>query len=362
MTAIAAVGLRRTFRPSAGAGRGTPPVVALDTVDLAVEDGSLVAVLGPSGCGKTTLLRTLAGMERPEAGSVHLSGEVLDGPGVHVPPERRSIGLVPQEGALFPHLDVQGNVAFGLRRLARADRRRRVIEMLDLVGLVDLAHRRPHELSGGQQQRVALARALAPDPKVVLLDEPFSALDTGLRAAIRDEVAALLRTSGTTALLVTHDQTEALTMADALAVMRAGRIVQMGSPAEIYRLPVDVWTAGFLGDAVLLPGRRDAPGDPDGLVDCALGRLQLASGFAHHQAEEVTVFFRPEQVQPAPPGGSGRSALMRSLRFQGPDAMVGLTVSGADLTARWPSGDLPAVGDEVNVQIRGEVLAYAPVL
>ena len=182
MSRLQVTGLDRTFA-------GRVPVRALAGVTVAVESGRLLAVLGPSGCGKTTLLRTVAGMDRPDAGTVQLGERILEGPGVHVTPEHRAIGLVPQEGALFPHLDVARNIAFGLHRLPRAERAARVERLLHLVDLAGLGRRRPHQLSGGQQQRVALARALAPDPDLVLLDEPFSALDTGLRALIRAEVA-----------------------------------------------------------------------------------------------------------------------------------------------------------------------------
>ena len=348
MSRIRATGLQLTYP-------GRPPVPALREVDLDVDDGTLLAVLGPSGCGKTSLLRCLAGMERPDAGEIHVGDRLVDGAGTHLPPERRAVGLVPQEGALFPHLDVAANIAFGLRGRPRPDRRARVTALLDLVGLAGMGGRRPHELSGGQQQRVALARALAPEPGVVLLDEPFSALDTGLRAELRDEVAGTLRAAGTTAVLVTHDQTEAMTMADALAVMHDGRIVQVGPPAEVYRRPVDEWTARFLGDAVVLPGRRRA----DGAVTSALGPLRLADGYPHHEGPDVAVFCRPEQVRRAEPGG-GTTATVTSLRFLGPDALLGLAIGDLALVARWPSGDLPSVGTTTEVVVAGEVLAFAP--
>ncbi len=351
MSTLRAEGLVRTFA-------GRSPVEALRSVTIEAPDGDLVAVLGPSGCGKTTLLRTLAGMERPDAGTIHLGERVLDGPGVHLPPERRAIGLVPQEGALFPHLDVAGNVGFGLRGRSRADRRSRVAEMLDLVDLPGYERRRPHELSGGQQQRVALARALAPSPEVVLLDEPFSALDTGLRAALRAQVLATLKEAGTTALLVTHDQTEALTMADTVAVMRDGVIVQAGPPHEVYRRPADSWAAAFLGDAVLVPGRRTGPCT----VSCELGVLHLAPDFLHHQGEDVLVFCRPEQVQPVAGCGGDVDATVAGVRFLGPEVLVELDlhVGGTRLSARWPSTLLPVVGDAACLTVRGDVLAYAP--
>jgi len=351
VSTLRAEGLVRTYR-------GREPVEALRSVSIEAGDGDLVAVLGPSGCGKTTLLRTLAGMEHPDAGTILLGDRVLDGPGAHVAPERRAIGLVPQEGALFPHLDVGGNIAFGLRRLSRAERRARVATMLDLVDLPGYERRRPHELSGGQQQRVALACALAPSPEVVLLDEPFSALDTGLRAALRSQVLATLKEAGTTSLLVTHDQTEALTMADTVAVMREGRIVQAGPPHEVYRRPADAWAAAFLGDAVLLPGRRLGPSS----VECALGTLRLAPDFAHHDGEEVTVFCRPEQVQPAAAASEDRSATVCGVRFTGPEVLVELDLhaGGTRLSARWPSTLLPTVGDTPCVAVTGDVLAYPP--
>ncbi len=322
MSRIELAGVTRTYR-------GRPPVEALRGADLVVEDGSFVAVLGPSGCGKTTLLRAIAGLERADGGTIALAARVLDGPGVHVPPEARRIGLVPQEGALFPHLDVAANVAFGLAGLPKAERASRVAELLELIGLPGYERRRPHELSGGQQQRVALARALAPDPVAVLLDEPFSALDASLRTDLRDQVGATLRAAGTTTVLVTHDQTEALTMADVVAVMRDGRIVQVGPPAEVYRHPTDLWVARFLGEVVVLPG------GPAGRV--------LAC--------------RPEQLRPAAPDAPGaRPALVTDVRFAGPDAMVGLDLEGAAVRARWPSTELPAAGDQVHVAVTGDLL------
>ncbi len=317
MSRIRVTGLTRTFP-------GRPPVDALRGVDLEVEAGQIVAVLGPSGCGKTTLLRVLAGLERPDGGTIELGGDIIDGPGTHRPPDKRRVGLVPQEGALFPHLNVAANLAFGLRGRPRAARSSRGRELLELIGLHGMGDRKPHELSGGQQQRVALARALAPQPEVVLLDEPFSALDAGLRVTLRDEVAATLRATGTTAVLVTHDQTEALSMADTVAVMRDGAILQLGSPTEVYQRPVDLWSARFLGEVVELP---------DGGV-C-----------------------RPEQLMRVGPDAPGALvATVRSTRFQGPDALVHLTIDGIETTARWPSVDLPADGSVVGVAVAGPVL------
>jgi len=213
--------------------------------DLAVPAGSLTAILGASGSGKTTLLRVLAGFERPDAGTVRIGGEPADGPGVHLPPERRRIGYVPQEGSLFPHLTAAGNVAFGLPAGQR--RGPKAAGLLEQVGLAGLGRRYPHQLSGGQQQRVALARALAIDPAVVLLDEPFASLDAGLRASVRADLRRLLAGAGITAVLVTHDQDEALSVADRVAVLRDGQIAQYAAPQELYDRPADADLARFVG-------------------------------------------------------------------------------------------------------------------
>src|ERR1700677_2573069 len=233
---------------------GATPV--LRGVSLSVADSSLTAILGASGAGKSTLLRVVAGFEAADAGTVSLGGVLTDDGRRRVPPERRHIGYVPQDGALFPHLTVRANAAFALPRRAR--RSAFVTEMLDLVGLADFGGRYPHELSGGQQQRVAIARALASRPRLVLLDEPFAALDDSLRSSVRADVLAVLRATGTTGVLVTHDQDEALSVADFVAVLRDGTITQSGAPRSVYSAPADPWTAAFVGTANLLPGVLEA--------------------------------------------------------------------------------------------------------
>jgi iron(III) transport system ATP-binding protein len=341
MSAVEVRGLTKTYL-------GKPPVQALRGLNLDVASKSLLAVLGPSGCGKTTLLRAIAGFESADSGSIVIDGRPVVGPGLDVAPERRRVGIVPQEGALFPHLDVASNVSFGLRGSSRVDSRARVAEMLELVGLGGFERRRPDELSGGQQQRVALARALAPGPALVLLDEPFAALDSTLRTTLRAEVAAMLSHTGTTTVLVTHDQTEALTMADSIAVMRNGEIVQSGSPQAVYSFPVDIETAGFLGDAVLLPG--DAASDS---VTCALGTLDsnvAATG-------PVMVMLRPEQIVLSP--DSPNKALVQSVSFHGHDALVTLECDGHMILARWLSMSLPAVGDTVGIGVTGRASVFA---
>src|SRR5580698_1279300 len=261
MRQLATSGLHKAF--------GTHPV--LRGVDLDVPAGSFTAILGPSGSGKTTLLRLLAGFERADAGTISIGDRVVDGPGAHLPPERRQIGYVPQEGALFPHLSVAANVGFGLP--ARERRGPRTDELLGAVGLAGMGGRYPHQLSGGQQQRVALARALAIRPEVVLLDEPFASLDAHMRASVRADVQRICRAAGTTAILVTHDQDEALSMADRIAVLRDGRIVQYAAPQDLYMLPADPALARFIGDANLLDGT--VPEEAAATVDTILGRLPL---------------------------------------------------------------------------------------
>ena len=246
----------------------------LSGVDLEVPEGSFTAILGPSGSGKTTLLRIIAGFERPDAGQVRLGDDVVDDAAQRfVPCEKRRIGYVPQEGALFPHLSVGRNVAFALPRSER--RSSRVDELLELVGLAGLARRYPHQLSGGQQQRVALARALASQPEIVLLDEPFSSLDASLRASVRGDVHDVLRGTGATSILVTHDQDEALSMADQVAILRGGVIAQINTPSMLYRAPRDADLAQFLGEANLVEGTLKSD-----VVLTGLGELPVAPGAA----------------------------------------------------------------------------------
>jgi iron(III) transport system ATP-binding protein len=329
-------------------------------IDLVVPQGAFAAVLGPSGCGKTTLLRIVAGFEAADGGTVCLDGRVVSGPGCHVPPERRRIGMVPQEGALFPHLTVTGNVAFGLPRAAR--RSKRTEAMLELVGLAGFGPRWPAELSGGQQQRVAVARALAPEPALVLLDEPFSALDTGLRAALREDVRAAVRAAGATAVLVTHDQQEALSMADLVAVLRDGRVVQAAPPDELYGAPHDLGVATFVGEAVVLPATLRG-----GLAQTALGTLPVrAHSPACSGAGRVVV--RPEQVVMGTPG-MGVLARVGPTVFYGHDALVHLELAdGAsqglagtpamEVFARTQGPAHVAQGQPVGLTVLGEVSFY----
>jgi iron(III) transport system ATP-binding protein len=268
--------------------------VAVDAVDLAVPEGELTVLVGASGCGKTSLLRAVAGFETPAAGTVTIDGRVVAGPGAWVPPERRRVAMVFQEGALFPHKTVEGNVLYGLGGAPRRERRERARRALELVGMAELADRFPDQLSGGQQQRVALARALAPAPRLVLLDEPFASLDAALRVRLREEVRQILAAAGASALMVTHDQAEALSVADHLVVMADGRILQAGRPDEVYRRPATPGVADFLGEGQLVPCRAAG-----GRLTSPLGDLAAPPGLAG----EGHLLVRPEDLALLPAAG-----------------------------------------------------------
>ncbi len=294
--------------------RGGHSVVRGVTFDL--REGEILSLLGPSGCGKTTVLRLIAGFERLDRGRVVLQDRVLADANIFVKPERRDIGIVFQDYALFPHLNVIENVAFGLTGMGRSERRKRAMDVLALVGLADYAKRRPHALSGGQQQRVALARSLAPAPKVILLDEPFSNLDASLRAETRTEVRRILKQAGMSAILVTHDQEEALTTSDRIAVMNEGRIEQIGDPISIYRRPESRFVAQFLGSTNLL--QAEAHG---ALAHTPFGELPLA----HDATGEVVLSIRPEHIQISGPATGAVEGVVLSREFKGHDQYYRVT-------------------------------------
>jgi iron(III) transport system ATP-binding protein len=399
---------RLTVERLAKSFRDTP---VLRGIDLDVEPGTLTAILGASGAGKTTLLRVIAGFEAAGTGTVTLDGVVVEDGRRRLPPERRRIGYVPQDGALFPHLTVRANAAFSLPRRER--RGPRPDEILRLVGLTGLGDRFPHQLSGGQQQRVAIARALASRPRLVLLDEPFASLDAALRASVRADVLGVLRSTGTTTLLVTHDQDEALSAADHVAVMRDGAITQAGTPREIYQRPADPWTASFVGTANLVPGRHlngsavsggSAGGDAGtrepadghghdeggkeggqrsaggGEVRTALGRHRLypelsypafPPGRAGGAPADVTVLIRPEQICLVPPRPGTSAARVSAARYHGHDALVTVRPessnggNGRDTTAgdvalhvRITGAELPRPGERVSLEVQGPVMAW----
>ncbi|HWB22237.1 MAG TPA: ABC transporter ATP-binding protein [Gaiellaceae bacterium] len=327
--------------------------LVLSDLDLVVPAGTLTAILGASGSGKTTLLRLIIGFITPDEGTIMLGDNVVaNAGGANVAPDKRSIGYVAQEGALFPHLTVAENVAFGLPRAERKSSAR-IGEALDLVGLSqEYAGRSPHELSGGEQRRVALARALAPRPRIVLLDEPFSGLDASLRTETREAVVNALALEGTTAVLVTHDQAEALSMGREVALLRAGRLVQTATPTSLYRDPVDLDVAHFIGEAVVLPGTASA-----GVVECALGRLDVRTP---NLEGAVQVMIRPEQIQLTT--GGVRAEVVDHV-YYGPETIVRLVLaddSRTPILAKSFAQDVPAAGEIVNVAVTGPVAAYPP--
>jgi iron(III) transport system ATP-binding protein len=341
---------------AAGYGRRT----VLEDVELVVPEGSLTAILGASASGKTTLLRVIMGFSRVDQGRVVVGGTVVaEAGGLHLPPERRGVGYVAQEGALYPHLSVGENVGFGLPRAERKHSSR-ITEVLELVGLGrDYSSRRAHELSGGEQRRVSLARALAPRPRLVLLDEPFSALDAALRVETREAVLHALAEAGTTAVLVTHDQAEALSMGREVAVLRGGRLVQTAPPAQLYRRPVDLDVARFVGEAVVVPGEVRAA-----QATCVLGTLPTACTDVEGSAD---VMVRPEQIDLRPytdrttgSGEGGVTATVTGCTYFGADTVVSLTLGGhgVDIVAKRRSLEAPAVGETVELVVEGPVVVY----
>jgi len=319
--------------------------VALDDLNLDVHSGHIMTLLGPSGSGKTTALRLVAGFDRPDHGSIEVGGVTVADDDVFVAPEKRKVGMVFQDYALFPHLTVAGNVGYGVPRDMR---KRRVGETLELVGLSELQNRLPHELSGGEQQRVALARALAPEPGVILLDEPFSNLDAALRTRVRTEVAEIIRSAGTTAVFVTHDQEEALSTSDFVAVMRHGRVIQAARPNDLYHQPIDEWVAGFLGDADFFAGQA------------ASGRVTTAVGVFPTELEgSVRVMVRPESVILAPSDNGG--AVVRQRQFFGHDQLVTVAFNdGLQLRARLGPTPYFEPGDAVTVSVERATTFPAP--
>ncbi len=328
----------------------------MDDVSLAVAPGQVTCLLGPSGCGKSTTLRIIAGVDRADRGEVRIDGCTVEGPGIHVPPEARSVGLMFQDFALFPHLTVAENVGFGLRT-DRTEKSRRIDELLEKVNLSGFGHKNPHQLSGGEQQRVALARALAPRPRVMLMDEPFSGLDNRLRDGIRDTTLDVLKEEGTAVLLVTHEPDEAMRMADEIALMRGGRIVQRGAPYNVYNAPVDRAAAAFFSDINVIRGvSRGA------LTETPFG-VFLTPG--HADGAEVEIVIRPQHLKidfdrggrgpnPTPQDGTAaRGRVIRS-RFMGRESLVDFRMEfdGLKLTASVPGVFLPRPETDLWLMIR----------
>ena len=325
-------------------------VMAVQNLSLAVDEGSLVALVGPSGCGKTTALRLIAGFETPNSGTVTIRGRLMSSATHVLPPERRHVGMVFQDYALFPHLTVRQNVEFGLPR--SEGRTPRVNTILELVGLDQISSRFPHELSGGEQQRVALARALAPNPAVVLLDEPFSNLDAGLRAQVRSEVKQILKEAGTSAVFVTHDQDEALSLADQVGVMIGGRILQTGVPEEVYARPNSLAVAAFVGDVNMLNGEAEGS-----TVATELGVLRTDQS----TKGPVMVLVRPEAVQLQQVERSHDGPVFRVVEreYYGHDQVIKVQLpSGAVVRARLGPGDSPSPGALVIVTVHDSVAVF----
>ncbi len=323
-----------------GVDKSFDETTVLRAIDLRIEPGESLALLGPSGCGKTTLLRLIAGLDRPDAGSISVGGEPVAGAGAWVPPEKRNIGMVFQDWALFPHLSVAKNVGYGLDRNERKSGR--VEEALDMVGLSDLGDRMPDTLSGGQQQRVALARAIAPRPSVLLLDEPFSNLDSALRVGVRTEVHRLLVELGITSVFVTHDQEEAFVLGDRVAVMQAGVIEQVGSPQEIYQVPHSSWIAKFVGDVNLISGNGQGT-----VAETVLGTVPLADP----ANGPIDVLIRPEDLALSADGPHE----VTLTEYYGHDMMVTVALNdGPELNVRAPARASWARGDRVGIAYIGQ--------
>lgn len=329
MSSIAVTGLHKSFD-------GHP---VLRGVDLYVPQNAVTAILGGSGSGKSTLLRCIAGLLRPDAGQIQIAERIVSDAGVYVPPERRGVGLVPQEGSLFPHLNVAQNVGFGLRGRKRDAR---IAELLELIGLPGTQNMRPHELSGGMQQRIAVARALAPRPAVVLLDEPFSALDAGLRDAVRKDVFAAIRQDAATAILVTHDQEEAFSVADRVAVLIAGAIVQDAPPQEVYHHPANLAVAQFVGDTVVLPAQSLGKD----LASTPLGELAVTPH--PHQGNGV-VAFRPEELSVEPIGPAIGSGRVTAISYHGHDSLIDIDIEGNPVSIRCLGSLTLTAGEAVTV-------------
>jgi len=317
----------------------------LTDLNLEAEHGQLTAVLGASGAGKSTLLRLIAGFEAPTSGEIYIDSKLVSSSSEVLAPEKRGVGIVPQDSALFSHLTVSQNIGFGLPKGSDV----RVKELLELVGLSEFANRKPASLSGGQAQRVSLARALAPRPKLILLDEPFSALDAELRARLREDVKAVLKAENASAILVTHDQEEALSLADKVAVMREGRVIQAGSPTEIYNEPVDLGIATFLGDSILVDGKVEG-----GKVVTDLGKLSALNSITDGQTGVVAIRSENFYLQPNP---SGDSEVIGRVFF-GHDAVVEVQTPKLKIRARSNGPFAPEVGMRVTVWVRGAVNFY----
>ena len=329
--------------------------IVIDGLSLAIEQGDIACLLGPSGCGKTTVLRAIAGFEPVQRGEITLKGAVVSRPGRLTAPEQRHLGMVFQDYALFPHLDVHDNVIFGLRGQSKAEQHRIVGELLEVIGLSGAERRYPHELSGGQQQRVALARALAVNPDLILLDEPFSNLDVELRERLGKEVGDLLRARHITALLVTHDQQEAFALGDRVGIMKDGRLIQWDTPFNLYHQPANRFVAGFIGHGVFVKGTLAAPDS----IQTALGTLPNRHAYHWPAGTSVDVLLRPDDIVPDPDGELRAEIVQKT--FKGAQILYTLRLaSGINVLSLFPSHHDHAVGEQVRLRVCAEhVVAFA---
>jgi iron(III) transport system ATP-binding protein len=332
---------------------GNTPV--LRGVSFSLQAGQIGCLLGPSGCGKTTLLRCLAGFEPITAGAIRIADEVVSAPGRNRPPETRGVGVVFQDYALFPHLTVAKNIAFGLRERGRVSAVERVEELIHLVGLDGLGEQYPHELSGGQQQRVALARALAPMPQLVLLDEPFSSLDVELREALSAQVRTILKKANATALLVTHDQHEAFALADEVGILKDGRVEQWDTAYNLYHEPASRFVADFIGQGVFLPAARM----PNGRVNTAVGELELATAPQASEGAALEVLLRPDDV--IHDDASPFTARVLAKAFRGAQFLYTLELdTGQRILSLVPSHHNHAIGEKIGIRLEADhVIAFA---
>lgn len=320
--------------------------VVVNNLSFQIESGDIACLLGPSGCGKTTSLRAIAGFERVSGGTIYLNGQPVSTPQFRLPPEQRHLGMVFQDYALFPHLTLWENVCFGLRKLTKGEKQKVAQRVLELVGLQQISHRYPHEISGGQQQRVALARALAPEPALILLDEPFSNLDVDLRRRLALEVRDILKQQGTTALMVTHDQEEAFAMADKVGVMQQGELQQWDSPFTLYHEPANRFVAGFVGQGRFIAGRTLSADQ----VATEMGIIQGKRNYPWEKGTQVDVLLRPDDLLPDP--SSPLRGLILSKTFAGATSLIQLQLpSGAIIEALFPSHSDEQPGDVVGIRL-----------
>ena len=329
--------------------------VTISDLSFAVSRGSLACLLGPSGCGKTTVLRAIAGFHPLSEGEIRIDGRLVSRPGHTLAPEKRRVGMVFQDNTLFPHLNVRDNVGFGIRATRQEKRERQVQQLLERVGLPEMARRYPHELSGGQQQRVALARALAPSPDLILMDEPFSNLDSETRERLGNEVRDIFKEQGTTCVLVTHDQNDAFALCDQLGVMHQGRILQWDTPYSIYHEPATRFVADFIGDGVFLPATLIEPQ----VVETELGRIAGASPCPGVPGDAMDVLIRPDDIVPADEGGFGATVVRKA--FKGADILYTLRIgSGSHILSLFPSHANHALGETVRVRLQADHLVVFP--